>query len=330
MQLETNYLGLTLKNPLIAGASPLADDLSQVRALEDAGVAAITMYSLFEEQITQNLLGMDAHVGAYEHSFAEAASYFPEAGLLERGVDAYLQQLEKVKAAVAIPVIGSLNGVREGAWVQYASLIESSGADALELNLYFLATDLNESASCLEDRCVRIVQSVREQISIPLAVKLSPSFTALPHFAQRLAAAGADALVLFNRFYQPDLDIEELEVKPTLKLSFSEELLLRLRWLALLSGRIDCQLSASGGVHTGLDVIKALMAGADTVQMVSTLLLNGPSAIVGLLVEMNKWFDAKEYGSLDELRGCMDYSKCPDPEALERANYMRILKSWRP
>lgn len=330
MQLETNYLGLALKNPLIAGASPLADDLDKVRALEDAGTAAITMYSLFEEQITQNMVGADQHIDAYENSFAEAVSYFPEGALLLRGVDAYLLQLEKVKAAVSIPVIGSLNGTREGPWVQYASLIEASGADALELNLYFIATDLNESATDLEDRCVRIVQGVREQISIPLAVKLSPSYTALPHFAQRLVQAGADSLVLFNRFYQPDIDIEELEVKPTLKLSFSEELRTRLRWLALLSGRLDCQFSASGGVHTGVDVIKALMAGADTVQVVSTLLMNGPMAIQGLLHEMEQWFAEKEYQSLDELRGCMNYASCPDPEALERANYMRILKSWRP
>lgn len=187
MQLETKYLGLSLKNPLIAGASPLADDLDKVRALEDAGVAAITMYSLFEEQITQNMVGADAHIGAYENSFAEAVSYFPEMSLLERGVEAYLEQLEKVKSAVSIPVIGSLNGTREGPWVQYASLLESSGADALELNLYFLATDLNESSSDLEDRCVRIVEGVREQISIPLAVKLSPRFTA---FLKALSCSG--------------------------------------------------------------------------------------------------------------------------------------------
>jgi dihydroorotate dehydrogenase (fumarate) len=330
MKLETNYLGLKLKHPLIAGASPLSDDIGKVRALEDGGAAAITMYSLFEEQITQNVVGSDAHIGAYENSFAEAASYFPEVSLLERGVDAYLEQLEKVKAAVDIPVIGSLNGTREGEWVQYASLIEGAGAAALELNLYFLATEIEESAQDIEDRCIRIVEGVCEQISIPLAVKLSPNFTALPNFAKRLAGAGADGLVLFNRFYQPDIDIDELEVKPSLQLSYSNELLQRLRWLALLSGRVDCDLSASGGVHTGVDAVKAIMAGADAVQLVSTLLINGPERIGEVLIELTQWMEEKEYASIDDFRACMNYSSCPDPEALERANYMRILKSWRP
>ncbi len=330
MNLETNYLGLKLKHPLIAGASPLADDLDKVRALEDGGAAAITMYSLFEEQITQNIVGSEAHISAYENSFAEAASYFPEVSLLERGVDAYIEQLQQVKAAVDLPVIGSLNGTREGEWVNYASLIEHAGADALELNLYFLATDLEESASDIEDRCIRIVKSIRDRISIPLAVKLSPTYTALPHFAKRLAEAGANGLVLFNRFYQPDLDVDELEVKPSLQLSHSYELLQRLRWLALLSDRVSCDLSASGGVHTGVDVVKALMAGADSVQLVSTLLINGPGRIGEVLAELTQWMEEKEYTGLDDLRGCMNYSSCPDPEALERANYMRILKSWRP
>lgn len=330
MNLETNYLGLNLKNPIVAGASPLSDDVSKVRALEDAGVAAITMYSLFEEQITQNIVGSDAHLGAYENSFSEAASYFPEISLLDRGVDAYLDQLQQVKGAVDIPVVASLNGNREGEWVSYASLIEGAGADALELNLYCLATDFNESASDMEDRYLRIVQSIRERISIPLSVKLSPSFTALPHFAKRLSEAGVDGLVLFNRFYQPDFDVDELEVVPRLKYSYSQELLLRLRWLALLSSRIDCQLAASGGAHTGIDVVKALMAGADVIQLVSTLLINGPVRAEEILAELTEWMEEKEYGSIDALRGCMNYDSCPDPEALERANYMRILKSWRP
>ena len=330
MNLETQYLGLKLKHPLIVGASPLADDIDKVRQLEDSGAAAITMYSLFEEQITQNILGAEAHIGAYENSFAEAASYFPEVDLLERDVEAYLQQLQKVKSAVELPVIASLNGTREGEWVTYASLMEQSGADALELNLYFLATDLEESASELEDRCIRIVEAVRSQISIPLAVKLSPTFTALPHFANRLCAAKVDSLVLFNRFYQPDFDIEDLSVKPALDLSFSNELRQRLRWLALLSDRISCDLSVSGGVHTGVDVVKAIMAGANSVQMVSTLLINGPTRIADVLSEFEQWMTEHEYESVDQLRGCMNYKRAPDPEALERANYMRVLKSWRP
>ena len=331
MNLETQYLGLKLKHPLIVGASPLADDLDKVRQLEDSGAAAITMYSLFEEQITQNLLGSEAHIGAYENSFAEAASYFPEVNqLMERDVEAYLEQLQKVKAAVEVPVIASLNGTREGEWVTYANLMEQSGADALELNLYFLATDLEESASNLEDRCLRIVESVRSQISIPLAVKLSPNFTALPHFSKRLCDAKVDGLVLFNRFYQPDFDIEELSVRPSLDLSFSNELRQRLRWLALLSDRVPCDLSVSGGVHTGLDAVKAVMAGANSVQMVSTLLINGPTRIADVFNEFENWMAEHEYESVDQLRGCMNYNRAPDPEALERANYMRVLKSWRP
>jgi len=329
MNLETKYLGLDLKHPIIAGASPLPDDLDKVRALEDGGIAAITMYSLFEEQITQNLVGSEAHIGSYENSFSEAASYFPEVDLLEHGVDTYLDQLQKVKTAVAVPVIGSLNGTREGEWVNYAALIESAGADALELNLYFLATDLEETAAQLENRCIRIVESVKARITLPLAVKLSPFFTALPQFAKRLAAAGADSLVCFNRFYQPDIDVEELDIRPQLDLSHSHELRLRLRWLAFLSGRIDTKLAVSGGVHTGLDAVKALMAGADAVQIVSTLLINGPERIKEILDEMTRWMEEKEYTQLEELRGCMNYLRCPDPEALERANYMRVLKSWR-
>jgi len=329
MNLKTTYLGFDLPHPIIAGASPLTDDLDKVRALEDGGIAAITMCSLFEEQITQNIVGSEAHIGSYENSFSEAVSYFPEVDLLERGVEAYLDQIEKVKAAVAVPVIGSLNGTREGEWVNYATLIESAGADALELNLYFLPTDMDESAAELEDRCIRIVESVKRRITLPLAVKLSPFFTALPQFAKRLAGAGADSLVCFNRFYQPDIDVDELDIRPMLDLSHSQELRLRLRWLAFLSGRIDAQLAVSGGVHTGLDVAKSLMAGADAVQIVSSLLLNGPGQVRDMLGELKKWMEEKEYASVDELRGCMNYLRCPDPEALERANYIRVLKSWR-
>lgn len=330
MNLETQYLGLDLKHPLIVGASPLANDLDKVRRLEDAGAAAITMYSLFEEQITQNIVGSEAHIGAYEDSFSEAASYFPEVNLLERDVDTYLEQLEKVKSTVGVPVIASLNGTREGEWVNYASLMQQAGADALELNLYFLPTDLTESAADLEDRCIRIVKAIKERISIPLAVKLSPFFTALPHFASRLCEAKADGLVMFNRFYQPDFDVEELDVLPVLDLSHSHELRLRLRWLALLSERVSADLSVSGGVHTGVDAVKSIMAGAHSVQMVSALLINGPEKITSVLDELKQWMEEKEYADIDSMRGCLNFSRCPDPEALERANYMRVLKSWRP
>ncbi|MFP4674213.1 MAG: dihydroorotate dehydrogenase-like protein [Opitutales bacterium] len=330
MKLETTYLGLPLKNPLIAGASPLPDDLDKIRALEDAGIAAITMDSLFEEQITHNMVGAEAHIDAHEDSFLEAASYFPETDLLERDVEAYLDRLQKVKAAVDLPVVASLNGTREGRWVDYARNMEEAGADALELNLYFLANDPDESSSILEDRCVQIVEAVKEKTSIPLAVKLSPFFTALPHFAKRLEYVGADALVLFNRFYQPDFDTEELDISPTLELSDSSELRLRLRWIAILSGRVKTGLSVSGGVHNGLDLVKSLMAGANSVQTVSSLLLNGPGHARVMLNELCEWMEEKEYASVDELRGCLNMERCPDPDALERANYMRILKSWHP
>lgn len=329
MHFSTQYLGLQLKHPIIAGASPLPDDLDKVRRLEDGGIAAITMYSLFEEQITHNLVGSEAHIGAYENSFAEAISYFPEVNLLERGVEAYLMQLQRVKEAVSIPVIGSLNGTREGEWVNYATLIEEAGADALELNLYFLATDFDKTAAEIEDRCVNIVAAVKDRVRLPLAVKLSPFFTALPQFAKRLSEAGADGLVLFNRFYQPDIDTDELDVRPMLELSHSTELRLRLRWLALLSGRLPVDLSVSGGVHNGLDLAKSLMAGATSVQIVSSLLINGPSIIRQILEECSRWTEEKEYVSLEQLRGSMNYLRCPDPEALERANYMHVLKSYR-
>ncbi|MEO0510523.1 MAG: dihydroorotate dehydrogenase-like protein [Verrucomicrobiota bacterium] len=328
MHLATEYLGLKLKHPLIAGASPLPDDLDKMRALEDAGIAAITMYSLFEEQITQNMVGSD--IVAYENSFSEAASRVPEVDLLERGVDAYLEQLDRVKSAVDIPVIGSLNGTHEGEWVNYAKLIEDAGADALELNLYYLPTDLDVGSYEIEDRCIRIVSAVRKRIDIPLSVKLSSSFTALPHFAKRLADIGVDGLVLFNRLYQPDIDTEKLDILPTLDLSHSTELRLRLRWLALLSGRVSTDLSVTGGVHTGLDLAKSLMAGAKSAQMVSGLLLNGPPQIGLVLDELCQWMERKEYTSLEELRGCLNYQRCPSPEALERVNYQRVLKSHRP
>lgn len=330
MKLATKYLGLDLKHPIIAGASSLPGDLDKVRALEDGGITAITMYSLFEEQVTQNIVGSRAHSGSYEDSFAEVASNFAEVDLLGHGVNVYLDQMQKVKDAVDVPVIGSFNGTREGEWVKYASLIEGAGADALELNLYFMSADFDETAADLEDRCIRIVESIKSRISIPLAVKLSPFFTALPQFAKRLAAAGADSLVCFNRFYQPDIDLDALNVRPMLDLSHSHELRLRLRWLALLSGRIDAQLAVSGGVHTGLDAVKALMAGADAVQVVTTLMINGPAQVQVMLDEMTTWMEANEYSSLEELRGCMNYLRCPEPAALERANYMRVLKAGDP
>lgn len=330
MNLKTQYLGLNLKNPLVTGASPISADLDQVRAAEDAGIAAVTMYSLFEEQISNDLLGSESSAHAYLNSFTEAVSSQPETGLLDQGVDDYLDHIQKVKAAVDIPIFASFNGDREGDWIKYTALAQGAGADVLELNLYCLATHFDESSADIEARYIRIVDAILEQISIPLTVKLSPSFTALPHFASRLAEAGVEGVILFNRFYQPDINVDALELRPILKLSYSEELLLRLRWLALLSGRINCQFAASGGVHTGVDVVKALMAGADTVQLVSTLLINGVERVSEILNEVTEWLEVKGLDSIEQIRGRLSHDISADAQALDRANYMRILKQWRP
>jgi dihydroorotate dehydrogenase (fumarate) len=252
-----------------------------------------------------------AYIDTYESSFSEAVSDIPEVDLLAQGVDSYLDQLQRVKEAVDVPVIASLNGVREGEWVNYATLMEEAGADALELNLYFLPSDLDEDAAELESRCIRIVESIKARISLPLSVKLSPYFTALPQFAERLVDAGANGFVCFNRFYQPDIDVDRLEICPKPDLSDSHELRLRLRWLALLSGRIKAQLAVSGGVHTGLDMVKSLLVGADTIQIVSTLLQNGPRRIDAMLSELKNWMEEKGYASLDQLRGSYELPASP-------------------
>lgn len=328
MDLTTEYLGLKLRNPLLPGASPLVDDLDSVRRLEDAGAAAIVMHSLFEEQIAMEARAEIEDVDSHEYSSAEASTYLPAADHFVLGPDAYLEQISKIKKTVSIPVIASLNGVSYGGWTSYAKLIQEAGADALELNTYFLPTDPAKSSADVEAQVVSITKSVVEKVSIPVAVKLSPFFTALPHLARQLQDAGAAGLVLFNRFYQPDLDVEELEVTPTLQLSDSHELRLRLRWLAILSTSTTIDFSASGGVHTGLDALKAVMAGATTVQMVSVLLRQGPSHLAEILRFFSRWIEEHEYDSLSQLRGSMSLRTCPDPAAFERGNYLKVLQSW--
>lgn len=328
MDLTTEYLGLKLKNPLLPGASPLVDDLDSVRRLEDAGAPAIVMHSLFEEQIAMEARAEMEDVDAHEYSSAEASTYLPAADHFALGPDAYLEQISKIKKAVGIPVIASLNGVSAGGWTNYAKLIEDAGADALELNTYFLPTDPDKSSADVEAQVVSITRSVVDKVTLPVAVKLSPFFTALPYLARQLQAAGAAGLVLFNRFYQPDLDVEELEVKPTLQLSDSHELRLRLRWLAILSTSTSMDLSASGGVHTGLDAVKAVMAGAHTVQMVSVLLQQGPAHFSEILRFFARWIQEHEYTGLSQLRGSMSLRTCPDPAAFERGNYLKVLQSW--
>ena len=329
MDLSTRYLGFDLPHPLLPGASPLVDDLDLVRRLEDAGAPAIVMHSLFEEQLVREQLATARFLDTTAESTAEALSYLPTPDAFALGPEQYLEQIHRLKQTVSVPVIASLNGTTEGGWLTYARLLEQAGADALELNVYALATDFEESSEILERRTVRMLAAVKGAVHIPVAVKLSPFYTCFAHFARRLDEYGADGLVLFNRFYQPDLDVEALEVVPTLRLSDSSELLLRLRWLAILAGRLRPSLAVTGGVHTAVDAIKAVMAGADAVQVVSELLKRGPERLRNLRMEMARWLEEHEYDSLAQARGSLSLLRCPDPAAHERANYMAILQSWK-
>lgn len=329
MDLTTEYLGIKLKNPLLPGASPLSDDLDTVRRLEDAGAPAIIMRSLFEEQLAMEERATLEDIGLHTFSSPEAASYLPNIDDFALGSDDYLEQIAKIRQACDIPVIASLNGATLGGWVHHAHLIQEAGAAALELNTYFLPTNPLQSGKDIEDQIIEVFRAVRKKVDIPIAVKLSPYFSALPHFALQLERVGANALVLFNRFYQPDLDPEALDIKITLQLSDPYELRLRLRWLAILSAHLHLDLSASGGVHTGLDAIKSIMAGATTVQMVSALLRHGPGYFQQVLEFFKQWMQEHEYEHLEQLRGCLNLKTGPDPGAFERANYMKMLLSWR-
>ncbi len=325
MDLSTKYLGLDLAHPLMPGSSPLGCDLDMVRRLEDAGAAAIVLPSLFEEQIAMEqaeALAQEAHA----ESSAEALSYFPRPEGYRLGPDDYLEHVRKVRAAVRVPVIASLNGVTRGGWLSYAKQIQQAGAHALELNIYHLSTDFEASAYHVEETAIEMAREIKRTITIPVAVKLGPFYSSLPHFARGLESAGADGLILFNRFYQPEIDVEELEVKRTLQLSTSEELNLRLRWLAILSGRVRTSLAVSGGVHTAVDAVKAVMAGADVVQVVSALLRKGPEHLKTLREDLSRWLEQHEYVSLAQMRGSMNLAKSPDPSAYERGNYIQVLQ----
>ena len=328
MNLTTTYLGFALPHPLMPGASPLVDDLDTVRCLEDAGAAAIVMHSLFEEQIVAEEHAADQQAG-HEESFGEALSYLPAPPAFALGPDRYLEQLRRIREMVAVPVIASLNGVTASGWLEYARLLEQAGASALELNVYRVPTDPAEDAAAVEARVLDVFRAVRAAVRLPLAVKLSPFYSALPHLARALDALGADGLVLFNRFYQPDIDPEALDVVPALQLSDPSELRLRLRWLAILHGRVRPSLAASGGVHTGLDALKAVLAGAHAVQMVSALLRHGPERLAVVRTALERWLEEHEYDSLAQAQGSMSLLRCPDPAAFERANYLRVLQSWR-
>jgi dihydroorotate dehydrogenase (fumarate) len=328
--LTTGYLGLALKNPLVASASPLSRKIESARRLEEAGIAAIVMYSLFEEEITHESLELDHYLELGAHSYAESVSYFPDLSTYSVGPERYLEHLARLKAALTIPVIASLNGVSSGGWIEYAQRIEDAGADALELNIYYLPANMDLTASELETSYLNLVRDVRAEISIPIAVKLSPYFTALPNFAQRLVQAGADGLVLFNRFYQPDFDLEAFGVTPNLRLSTSNELRLRLRWVAMLYERIEANLALTGGVHTGEDIVKGLMAGATVTMTASELLANGEARASSMLAELQAWMAEHDYESISQLRGCMSQRAVAEPAAFERANYLKVLGSYHP
>lgn len=325
MDLSTMYLGMRLPHPLIVGAGPLGDDLDTVRALEDAGAAMLVLRSLYEEEITDEQMNAFVNVEGFSESCAEADSFAP-APLRALGPDEYLEHLRLVKQAVRIPVIASLNGVTPGGWLAYAALLEEAGADGIELHIYHAASDMTASAADVERDAIDVVRAVKRRVGIPVAVKLAPLLTAFAHFAKTLDAAGADALVLFTRFHRIDLDVEELEVVRTLPLSDSSELPLRLRGAAALSGRINASIGITGGVHAGLDVVKATMAGAHGTQMVSALLRHGPDHLRTVRREVESWMQEHEWSSLGEMRGNMSLERIPDPAAYERANFRMALR----
>ena len=326
--LSTTYLGLQLKNPVVASASPISKKLDGFKKLEEAGASAVVMYSLFEEQITHESLALDHFLNRGTESYAESLTYFPNLDNYNVGPEEYLNLIAKAKQAVSIPVIASLNGVSAGGWIDYAKKMEQAGADALELNMYYLATDTELTSQELEQNYVELVKAVRAQVKIPLAVKLSPFFTALPNLAKQLVAAGADGLVLFNRFIQPDLDIETLEVTPNLQLSTPTELRLPLRWTAILYGRVKADLAVTTGVHSAQDVLKSMMAGARVTMLTSELLKNGVGRVADILADMQTWMTSYEYTSVKQMQGSMSQQAVAEPAAFERANYMKALQSF--
>ena len=327
--LSTTYLGLRLKNPLVASASPLSKKLDRARRLEDAGIAAMVMSSLFEEQIIQESLELDHYLSRGTDSYPEALSYLPDGGMYGVSPEKYLNHVAGLKKALSIPVIGSLNGVSKGGWTNYARRIEEAGADALELNLYFISTDFEMTSNDIEDMQVELVAEVKSAIKIPLAVKISPFVTSMPNFVRRLVDAGADALVLFNRFYQPDFDLDELDIIHSLDLSTPAELRLPLRWISILSGKVNAEFALTSGVHSHQDVLKAMMAGAKVAMMASNLLRNGEQVVVPILNGMEEWMTEREYTSVQQMQGSMSQKSVKEPAAFERANYMKVLGSFK-
>jgi dihydroorotate dehydrogenase (fumarate) len=329
MDLSTTYLGFEMANPFMPGASPMADDLDTVRELEDAGASAIVMRSLFEEQLAAEGMTACRDMDGPADSFAEALTYFPSPEKFILGPDEYLDHIRKIKKAVGIPVIASLNGSTPGGWLDYAKQMEQSGADAIELHVFQVPTDPDEPSGARFKATIDMVKAVKKSVKVPVAVKLSPYYSSFANVASELQKVGADGLVLFNRFYQPDIDVENLEVVQHLSLSTSAELPLRLRWLGIISGRVSASLAVSGGVHTPLDAVKAVMCGANAVQMVSALLQNGPQYIQTMIRKISSWLEEHDYDSLRQMQGSMSLQKCPDPQAFIRGNYMKLLQTWK-
>jgi dihydroorotate dehydrogenase (fumarate) len=326
--IATTYLGLPLGSPLVMSSSPLCEDLDAIRRAEDAGAGAVVLHSLFEEQLTIESHDLDRHLSRHEYHCAEAAGYFPEMTSYNLGPDGYLEHVRRAKDAVDIPIIASLNGVSSGGWIEYAHRCEEAGADGLELNAYFVPTDPLVTGSEVERMYVDLVRDVSLTVSAPLAVKLPHFFSSIPNIAHRLDRAGADGLVLFNRFYQPDLDIERLEVVPNLTLSTSSELRLRLRWVAILHGHVDADLAVTGGVHTAEDVVKSLMAGAAVTMMTSALLRHGVEHLATVRDGLRVWMEEHEYESVQQMRGSMSSGAVSEPAAFERANYLKVLRGY--
>ena len=328
MDLSTNYMGLKLKNPLVASASPLTESIDNYKRLEEAGVAAIVNYSLFEEQIVREIYDLQHYTTHGTDSFAESLTYFPDVPEYVLGPEEYLKHLSKAKKAVGIPVIGSLNGYSDGGWVKYAKKIQEAGADALELNIYYIPTDCAMSSEQVEKRYLDILKAVKFNVTIPVAVKIGPFFSAMGNMAKRLDEAGADGLVLFNRFYQPDLDLETLTVFPNVLLSTPQAMRLPLRWIAILYGQLKASLAATSGIHSAHDVIKMLMVGADVTMLCSALLKHGIDHVKKIRRDMEEWMTEHEYESVQQMHGSMSQKSCANPQAFERANYMKALKSF--
>ena len=329
MKLETKYLGLELKNPVIPSAGPLSREIDNIKKMEDSEAAAVVLYSLFEEQIEHESLELHHYTSHHADSHVEATNYFPEMEDYVTGPEEYLEHIKKAKDAVDIPIIASLNGKSLGGWTEYAKKIEQAGADALELNIYKIAANINQSGSDVENMYVNIVKEVTNNITIPVAVKLSPYFSSMSWMANKIVEAGASGLVLFNRFYQPDIDLNELEVVPNVVLSSPEMIRLRLRWIAILHDNIKADLAATGGVYSEEDILKLIMAGAQVTQMLAALLEHGIDHIKTVLTKLISWGEEHEYESLDQMRGSICYKNVPDPSQFERVNYMSVLNSYK-